>query len=295
MNKLILAILGGIAAVSGCSAAPDPASTASASPLSEVAHGKGGGTDRCRHGHDGKHGGRDRCRHDHDAGGGEPSSVAITPDATGWVDATSNPLGIEGPWYPYADGYDDGQRGGTCQTAGHADSECSVIFSPDPTMPGFPNVGGRMCFSGVGMPVLSVNGVPDWANMWGAGMGVDLNNPNGTATSKGVFDAAAHHVIGISFDIDNVPPLGLRAEFGTTGTAGTGIQPYWGAADFYPNSPIVPGTNTVMFSEVRTPEAVPQPLDTARIESIQFLVPTYQLTTSPFNFCISNLQMLIGP
>jgi hypothetical protein len=49
----------------------------------------------------------------------------------------------------FADGYgSDRLRDGPCQAAGHLDSECSVLTTPDPSTHAFPNTGGRICTSG---------------------------------------------------------------------------------------------------------------------------------------------------
>ena len=228
-------------------------------------------------------------------GGVGSGSVAVTPDATGWIDASTNALGIFGAWYVFADGYGwDRLRDGSCQAAGHADSECSVLTTPDPSLHSFPNTGGKMCTSGTTARVLMSNGGFDYADMWGAGMGFDLAGSAGLGATKGVFNAQAHAVIGVSFDIDTVPPTGLHVGFPTAASdSGTLGPDYWGASGFYPNSPVVIGTNIVLFSQVQSPEAIPQPLDTTQIEAMQFLAPTNTFLSGTFGYCISNVKMLL--
>jgi hypothetical protein len=65
-------------------------------------------------------------------------AVPIAPDPSGRVEATSNPLGVEGQWHVYADSYADGRPPGACQAAGHTDDECSLASLPDSSVPGFP-------------------------------------------------------------------------------------------------------------------------------------------------------------
>jgi hypothetical protein len=233
-------------------------------------------------------------------------SVPVTPDATGWISGSSNPLGIQGPWFAYGDGYgDDGTtRNGTCEMAGHADAECSVLTAPVPGQP-FANSGGVMCTSGTSKVILTVGDKPvtdptstvdppDYSHMWGDGMGFNLANP-GTGAPTGTFDAAAKKVIGMSFDIDNVP-LGLRVQFPTPASyAGTLGPDYWGAAASYPPSPVVTGTNVVLFNAVASPEATPVPLDTTMLESVQFSVPSNTTADQPFGYCVSNVRFLLGP
>ena len=72
------------------------------------------------------------------------------------------------------------------------------------------------------MTVFGEPPVLDYSNIFGAGIGFDLNNPglNTGASMKLPFDAATRMVIGVSFDLDEVPATGLRVEFpfGTTAT-----------------------------------------------------------------------------
>ncbi|HET9953225.1 MAG TPA: hypothetical protein VFQ61_01910, partial [Polyangiaceae bacterium] len=77
-------------------------------------------------------------------GGGTTSApptgeaIALTPNEMGWVDLTTNTVGIQGAWYPYGDNAGDKK---CTATGGHTDAECSVIAKPDPTVMGFPNTG----------------------------------------------------------------------------------------------------------------------------------------------------------
>ena len=138
------------------------------------------------------------------------------------------------------------------------------------------------------------NGVPDFGSMWGAGMGFDLAGSGVPGDAKGVFNAQAHAVIGVSFDIDTVPSTGLHVGFPTPASDSSMLGPdYWGASQFFPNSPVVAGTNIVLLDQVRSPEATPQPLDVTQIESMQFLVPTNPIASGTFNYCISNVKVLL--
>lgn len=53
------------------------------------------------------------------------------------------------------------------------------------------------------------------------------------------------------------------------------------------------GTNIVLFDQVQSPEAPPRPLDVTQIESMEFLVPTNPIASGTFNYCISNVKMLL--
>lgn len=229
----------------------------------------------------------DRC--------GNSRAVRLTPDATGWLDASSNSLGIQGAWYAYGDGQgSDGLRNGLCQAAGHADSECSVIVSPLPGAPGFPNRGGKMCTSGTVSRVLDLNGTPDYGNMFGTGIG--FNWASAASGEAGLFDARAKRVIGVQFELDSVPAAGLYVGFATPASDAGSVGPdYWGANPAFQSSPVVVGTNTVLFSNVQSPGPSTVPVDVTQLESMQFQVRSSTTQSSTFAYCISNVEALLAP
>lgn len=222
--------------------------------------------------------------------GSTGEGIAITPDATGWVQADTNEAGVQGAWYAYGDGTDGKGGPGTCQAKGmHKSEECSSITTPAPGM--FANQGGKMCTSGTVAKVINLNGAPDYSNVWGAGIGLDLANSGGDTPVKSEFDAAAKGITGISFEIDKVPLPGLRVEFPSLETdAGTAGGDYWGADSSYTNSKVVVGVNVVPWTAVKGPTG--HVFNPAKILSIQFHVPTNTSSSAPYEFCISNLKLL---
>jgi hypothetical protein len=231
--------------------------------------------------------------------GGAASSIDIKPDASGWVQADTNTLGIQGAWYSYADSIGKaGAPPGDCQSKGmHTDAECSVVKAPLPG--GFPNTDGKMCTEGTVAKVINlVSGGtgPDYDNVWGAGIALDLNNSGADAGNvSSPFNATAKGVVGFSFDIDATPLSGLRVEFPTpTTTAGAN---YWGAAangnGKYPNSPVKPGTNTIKWADVTSPDtAKVAAFDATQVLAVQFHVPANTTSSGDYKFCISNLKAL---
>ena len=211
----------------------------------------------------------------------------------------------------------------------HPTSDCSVITTPDPTMMSFPNTGGKMCTSGTIAKVIAIVNASqgtgmDYSNIWGAGIGLDLKaEKGGTACDmKGVFDAKSNHVVGIKFDLSSdsgmIPSAGLRVEFPTPTTDGTkNGSAYWGADSSFSTASgkyVVVGTNTIYFDPpsvlgatagakdptmpITEPVVVPgsspgMPLDQSAIESIQFHVPASTSGSSTYQFCISNLKLLV--
>jgi hypothetical protein len=275
LSDNLLLVLCGAAALAGCGSA-------------SVNHGTGGTN--------GGSGGS--------TGGG---TVALMPDGTGWIDGTSNSLMVQGAWYGYGDAYGDTSCGGAKCTdpmaGGHMASECSMIMQPPvPAVAGvgFPNTDGKMCTMGIAAKVIPIvvssqgTGM-DYSNVWGAGIGFDLNAMKGAAEcdKKPTFNATDKHVTGLQFDIDTVP-TGLRVEFPIPATDNTkNGADYWGASGTsYPASPVVSGTNMVTWDKIGEPGSAPLVMfDPTMIESIQFHVPTSGAAQS-YSFCISNVKLL---
>jgi hypothetical protein len=285
----------------------------------------------------------------HDAGGSGGSSgsggstgsggsglstteVTITPDGTGWVDAMAdgNSLMVQGAWYGYGDQYGEictdaklsGMKCNDPLVGNHPTSDCSVVKTP--TLPADPAVGfpptdaasGKMCTTGTIAKVVAIVNTSlgtgmDYSNIWGAGIGLDLAamKAAGACDAKGTFAAKDKHVIGMKFDIDMVPAVGLRVEFPIPDTDGTkNGSDYWGATSAYPNSPVVAGTNTIYWdpaslgiTDVTVKGVTPAgstptvTFDPNKMESIQFHVPAGTSSAYPadYSFCISNLKLLV--
>ena len=238
--------------------------------------------------------------------GGAPSGITLVPDASGWLDlmADGNTIGVQGAWYPYGDRYGVAK----CTSVGmHQPAECSSIATPDPLIPGFPNQAGNMCTEGETAVVLPCGsavpgctaGSPDYSNMWGAGIGLDLNAEGGDAGAKLPWSAAEHGVTGIAFELDQIPANGLRVEFPivlpdmTTTEDHADGSPYWGATSSFPPSPVTVGRNEVRFSAVTGPRTS-YTFDRTKILAIQFHVPaiTVGTTRGAYRFCVKNLTFL---
>ena len=234
------------------------------------------------------------------------TGIAITPNAMGVFDG-SNAAGVLGAWWATTDDYDfRGTPGtGSCPMAGFTNAECSSIATPTPGKPFLPNpTGTGMCTSGVAAQVLAGDGgAPAYSVIWGSIVGFDLDDPAGFyddagapaadagITSKGQYDAKAHGVTGIAFDIDT-PPIGnLRVEFQTMGTENNAA--YWGGATSNA-SPVFPGHNEVRWSDVGGPFYLTTPprFDPTKLEDVDFHVVVNTSAPVPYSFCISNVVML---
>ena len=234
-------------------------------------------------------------------GSGAGAGVPLASDATGFVEVDT--LGIKGAWYAYGDGAgDDGlPASGNCQKVGmHMAAECSSVTTP--MFGSFANMDSKMCTTGHVAKVINLAGMTgcptmtascDYSNMFGAGIGLDMNNGGvDGGMGKQPFDAAAAGVVGIAFDIDAVPLAGLRVEFPTDTTANTAAIWKPAKAKNY-TSPVVAGHNVILFADVIQPDYIkpaPAVLNAAKLVSIQFHVPTTTTAAADYMFCISNLS-----
>jgi hypothetical protein len=163
--------------------------------------------------------------------GSPPAGVVLTPSSTGYV--SGNSAGVVGSWYVYADGFgSDGKTAdGDCVSKGmFPTSACSVVSRPTPGAGSFPpDQSGAMCLTGTAAKVINgANSMPDYTDLFGEGIGLDLNDPGGDAgATAGFFDGSKF--TGVSFDItfpSGTPQTNLRVQFPTMETLSTGDSAY---------------------------------------------------------------------
>ena len=159
-------------------------------------------------------------------GAGGASGIPLTPDSTGWVDRTvTGTAMIQGAWYAYGDGIGpDGTAAmGDCVKLGmHQPAECSSIMTP--SFGAFPNTAGKLCTKGVAAKVISLVGgtMPDYNNIWGAGIGLDLNNSGGDAGVKMPYNATMNGVTAVIFALSGVVVWKYAAVMAVAAIAGAG-------------------------------------------------------------------------
>ena len=247
--------------------------------------------------------------------------IPLSSTSTGFVQDVTGGSNVIGPWYAYGDGVGAGANTTTTDNAnsdcvkkgGFSPSACSQIGAPTPGQP-FPPTDlatSEMCTWGTAALVMNKAGAPDYSDLWGAGISLDLNNPGGDAGVKGDIDLSAYK--GVSFDFSaytgsdsnmaGVPAGAMRVNFPFTGEHATD-SPYWMGAT-KASSPLTPPAGKslhvdVLWSDVggpyyltqQSPAVTPPAFDPTKIQSIQFQVFTNATATTPYAFCVSNLALI---
>jgi hypothetical protein len=233
---------------------------------------------------------------------------ALVPSATGFV---SDPVvtGVVGAWYAYGDSAGPGANAaGTdfadsdCSKGGFTMSQCSQIVSPVPGQPFAPDPVNGMCTNGTAAKVLlgGTSGTADYSDLFGAGIGLDFNNPGGDAGAKGIFDMTPYTGVGFDFSGSVVPNGKMRVNFPFMGENHGKDSPYWKGAT-NPASPLTSPLHVKiywadvggpMYLTTQNPPTVPPAFDKTKVMSIQFQIFTNTSTATPYNFCVNNLTLL---
>jgi hypothetical protein len=256
-------------------------------------------------------------------GGGVVGFIPLPSSPTGFVqDATS---GVIGAWYAYGDGIgpgasaagDDHSNSDCVAKGGFPPSDCSQILSPVAGMPFVPAdaATSAMCTSGTAAVVMNMGSSPDYSDLWGAGIGLDFNNPGGDAGVRGYLDLSAYKGIYFQFytfpasttdPISNgagPPSMGMRVNFPSLGQHGSDA-PYWRGAMTIASPLTSPGgavtENMVLWTDVagpfylnqQNPPVTPPVFDPAAVQAIQFQVFTNTSSPTPYSFCVANLALI---
>ena len=196
------------------------------------------------------------------AAGGEGGSgctgVAIVPDATGFVAAAGNSLGIHGSWFQYSDCTD--LKGVNCATV------------TTPTGTTFANVGGKMCTSG---KTSTATGA------WGAGIGLELND----GPPQQPYDTVMHGVKGFCFLLSGatIPSTTIRVAFPTQDN---NDNAYFEAFS-------TPGTHSVLFADTGFAQGswvtTKVAFEPTKVMLVQFQIPSSPSAPVPWDFCVEGM------
>ena len=233
---------------------------------------------------------------------GGSNTIPLPSTSTGFVDDVTT--GVIGAWFAYGDGVGSNAGVGDAGTdnsnsdcvlkGGFPPSACSQITTPIPGMPFAPTdpATSSQCTSGTAAVVMNKSGNPDYTDLWGAGIGLDFNNPGGDAGPAGSMDLSG----------DVLPTNAMRVNFPFKSMHGTD-SPYWQGATMM-SSPLTGTTAAPQHVKIawgdvggpfyltqQTPAVTPPAFDATAVQAIQFQVFTNTKTTTPYSFCVANLAL----
>jgi hypothetical protein len=226
-------------------------------------------------------------------------AVPLMPTSTGAVDVPAlNPV-LVGSWYPFADNLGkNGEPPGDCQAkGGHTDAQCSSITFPPISTDGgtasFPQTTpGTMCLSGTAAKVVAGDGGVDYANIFGIGIALDLNNSG----VRSPYNTTMARIAGFSFTVSGLPLTTVRVEFpipATDPSADAWSYTLTGNGDTTVFLQTGTGMGQLSPSFYMTAEPM---FDPTQVESIQFHVVTNTAVAAMVSdFCISNLSAIVCP
>jgi hypothetical protein len=251
--------------------------------------------------------------------------VPLPSNATGFVDDTTGGSNVIGAWYAYGDGVGAGANTTTTDAAnsdcqlkgGFPPSACSQIDSPVAGQP-FPPAdiaASSQCTSGTAAQVMNKGSSPDYSDLWGAGIGLDFNNPGGDAGVKGYIDLSKYKGIYFQFvtfpksttaPVSNgagPPSMAMRVNFPFMGQHATD-SPYWMGATKMSSPLSSPGgtvtENTVLWSDVggpfyltqQSPPVSPPAFAPTAVQAMQFQVFTNTTMAQQYSFCVANVALI---
>jgi hypothetical protein len=224
-------------------------------------------------------------------------------------------VAVVGDWYAFGDGV--GPNAGVAdagtdytdsdcvKNGGFPPESCTQITTPTPGQPYSPTdpATNKYCTYGQAAMVLLKNGMPDYADLWGGGIGLNFN-PAGDGGAAGYADLSAYTGIAFDFSGNLVPFQSMRVDFPFLGQHG-GDAPYWQGA-IRASSPLTGTTASPQHVEIKwadiggpfyllqqTPpiDLTSYAFDPRAVQAIQFLVFTNTAAATPYNFCVANLAL----
>jgi len=190
---------------------------------------------------------------------GETRTALVPVD--GWVDGSTNDVGIQGSWYTYSD-------------------EGATVVPADE--PFFDGAGSEICISGTTVPD-EYSGV-----YWGVAVGMDFNVVDETTYA---YDATSHGVVGIRLTLTGSLPPGIQLNLTETTSVEGDVfcTRYLGITESS-------RTLSLYFDEAQFIcwyDATFGPIDETllRAFSVQVMSEAYQ--SVPFDFCVENVSAIL--
>jgi hypothetical protein len=214
-----------------------------------------------------------------------PLQKPISWDAQGVIDGR---FGIEGNWYAYHDSPTTDQGEPEMPAREHTLPDPELV-GPDPDRePGWSTSPTQICMKGIATKVTVGSDIDAaFKAQYGAGVGFTLNN--GSA-----YDAKVRGIVGFMFDVG-----GGSAEAPTPPTLRASIElPSVDVGTSYFMDLLVPAVDqALLFSEVDQGSWVGEPkLFTAdALQAVTIQITTNTQAPKPYDFCVSNLRVLMEP
>jgi endo-1,4-beta-D-glucanase Y len=200
-----------------------------------------------------------------------PTSPRLVPNGEGWIARCTNTANVQGAAYTYA-------------------STGSTIV-PAPATKFIPAENGKLCISGSGARVLDddMDGTPEYGKYFGAAMGIDLcatgqdEVPPSTKFTLGSCPLGTN-IKGVRFNVTATSfPEEVRVMFVEAGRP----ESTYVLANEGPNEALF-GDGKVIFNPLAPG------VDASKVDSIHFMVATNVTAASPFDFCIEDLEAILG-
>jgi hypothetical protein len=210
---------------------------------------------------------------DSDSDSGEGEGLDIVTNEDGWIDNTTNALGIQGSWHSASDS----------DYSGQALSHIEMYMDGD-----------KICARGTIVQVVDADddGEVDWDLIWGAYIGFDLCATGAdevppekqyTLSTCPFNENLADELEGIRFDLEGeFGPAEMRLTFseGESPSAYVVIDAVGTHAAYLEDARI--------FWDAETP-----PADNDAVHAVEFSLPADSLASYDFDFCVSKLRALL--
>jgi len=218
--------------------------------------------------------------------GGAPASPNSIALGGSWADTTGNTVGIQGAFYILEDAV---KEGALIEGDGLVHSDFDDAANPTPGVidaSKFDDTTPAPCISGVAAQVKAADPAAEkpYSEIWGGGIGMNLNEVGGEGSTPMPYDAVAAGVAGFEFTVSG-DVQGATVRFKATQAGLTD--------DFCKTISVVPGqTVKVLLNELEhscwEPDGVL--LDTTKLEAIQWQIVTKDSTAYTItNFCVNSL------
>lgn len=193
------------------------------------------------------------------------ASCVLKPNEDGWVAQASNDAKVQGAVYTYAS---DGSTIEPLTTA---------------TAPFKTSGDGKLCVKGTAAQVMEM----DYAKYYGAGLAFDVcsassSDPDPMKKYTVASCPAGMDLLGIKFKLSGKTiPSNLRVTFKE---AGRDESTFVIAKE---------GANEALFAKGTVAYSMTAPpADPSKVEAVQFAIPTTESDTTPFDFCVEQIQLL---